>query len=574
MSIICKMKNIGITGNYFSLWLSLIAFIIWLLSIERAMSDLYVKGIGDLGIITILPVTYIIAIILLTVSFFISLRSEKKNEKLITFQVVLLVFFLFSVTPLIGDGSRLSYLNYGFTDYIIRNGHINQQDVLYHNWPSYFLYYAVVRDISGIGQEYVLRSFPIFPNILFLPALLMFFGFVFKGVANGIEKKWLCIWMFYIANWIYQDSLNAQSMAFFIFILISTILIKLMDINSSCVKYKKPFYGFMLILFIFSIITGHALTSLAISSIIFSVFVFNYYRNRYIVFGTIIAVASWNIYHAVTFFNNNFSEYLSRSLEFESVLQRGIVTRTTGSYDHSIVASISIIFTLLLVVFALIGTLSSVRYFKDIDKRILFMFSVPLIIISVYGHEGPMRAYLFSMLGLLYFISKNTDHRRMYTILVIFLIFIAPVLHIVSYYGNEKWLLISSGNTNGKDFFYSNIHQGYVLGGEELGFSNGAYDNYKAKLYRKSQSQEQFNVNDFDNSTRWIERFQRLKDKDWPLYVSINNGMKVYYSLFYNEPRYFDDFQKILDQQPLYGKVYTNPDFELYVVKEIGRIQR
>ncbi|CAD7773037.1 hypothetical protein FHEFKHOI_01326 [Candidatus Methanoperedenaceae archaeon GB50] len=72
--------------NRFALSLTLIAFTIWLSSVPQARTNLFAEGIGDLGLITILPVTYFIAFSLLTISFLIALKSEKKNEMLLFLQ--------------------------------------------------------------------------------------------------------------------------------------------------------------------------------------------------------------------------------------------------------------------------------------------------------------------------------------------------------------------------------------------------------------------------------------------------------------------------------------------------------
>ncbi len=551
---ITELKNI-LKRDRFSFSVSLIALSLWLFSIEQAKLNLYEKGIGDIGLITILPITYFIAFTLLTLSFLNVLRSEKKNEKLLFFNVILLICFLFLTQVLVeNSGNRLSASNYIFTDFISRNGYLDQERVLYHNWPGYFIFYAIIINISGISPETVIKAFPVFPNILFLPALLLFFD----TVLTDVKRKWISIWMFYLGNWVYQDVFNAQNLAFFHFILILVLLIKF----SEDIKQNKPSLRLLLILFFSSLVIGHTLSALAMMSIIIFFYIFKHYFNKYFMFEALILIASWNIYYATVFFKRNLAEYYSRSLEFDSVFGRGVTGRIIGSYGHMIVTNVSVIFTFLFIIFAFSGLLLSLRSgIKKIDTKILIASFAPLIIVSVYYDEGPMRVYLFAMLGLTYFISNNLAYKKIFPILVIFLL-IAPTLHVIAHYGNEKWLSKPSGDINGANFFYSKVSYGYIVGGEDIGSFNKGYDYYLTKQIRKPEEPKE--TNDLISFT---ESLQKSKDRKWPLYLSINKGNKAYYTLFYNESKYFDENQIKIDNNINYNKIYINPDFELYLMK-------
>ena len=87
-----EIKEI-VKDNRFSLLLTINAFALLLYSIQEARINLSTEGIGNYGLISILPISYFAAFSMLTVSFLIALKSRKKNEKLLFLQVVILVFF-------------------------------------------------------------------------------------------------------------------------------------------------------------------------------------------------------------------------------------------------------------------------------------------------------------------------------------------------------------------------------------------------------------------------------------------------------------------------------------------------
>ena len=92
-----------IACSYSSGILTFVAFLLWLLSISQAKLNLTQIGMGNLGLITILPITFFISISLLIFSFFINLRSNK-NQIILFFQTITLISFL-NFTPTLIEGT-------------------------------------------------------------------------------------------------------------------------------------------------------------------------------------------------------------------------------------------------------------------------------------------------------------------------------------------------------------------------------------------------------------------------------------------------------------------------------------
>ena len=161
--------------NYrFSIILALSAFTIWLFSIQQARINLIEEDIGDMGIITILPLTYFIAFIVLTISFFLSLRFENKNEKVLFSHVIVLILFLY-LSPILIEGSRLRFAYSALkpSDYIIQHGFIDPSIVIYHNWPGFHILVTFIIKISNISTTLLTNSGPALPGLFVLILLYM-----------------------------------------------------------------------------------------------------------------------------------------------------------------------------------------------------------------------------------------------------------------------------------------------------------------------------------------------------------------------------------------------------------------
>ena len=101
-----------------SILLTIIALLLWLHSIVYARFE-----IGHWGLISGLPVTFFVALALLTVASAILWVSKEKHGKLLCLQLLIFISAL-NLVPLITGGSppfiNHGYRNLGYVDYIVR----------------------------------------------------------------------------------------------------------------------------------------------------------------------------------------------------------------------------------------------------------------------------------------------------------------------------------------------------------------------------------------------------------------------------------------------------------------------
>jgi len=553
------MKNIEeiFENNKFALSLAFIAFSIWLFSIKEAQNNLYAEGIGDIGLITILPITYFIAFSLLTISFLVALRVEKINERILSLQIFFLILFLFSSPILIEvSRSRWAYTAYGFADYILRNGSIDPSLIFYHNWPSFVVYIVSISSISNLDPIVLINIFPTVANVLFLFPLYM----ILKTLSNGSDRMWLGIWVFYVASWVGQDYLSPQSFGFFLFLLIMAFFFKFFLKNSNTNerdKIKIEYLFIILILFL-TLASGHLLTSLVITGMVLFTYVFRCHRKFSLFPLFLIIILSWTIYGAETYFERNFSNFISESLSFGTIFNANIVDRVSGTAGHIFVTKITILYSFLILLFALVGFIVSLNYNKDrwADRRVIVTLAGILIGTAgfSYGGEIFMRVYNFGLVFISYFISYIYNSKKLLPILIIFLILFAPSLNVISSHGNEKFQQISQGEISGADFLYSNAQNSFIKGGFPWGSYKRSGDVFDALYY-------------WGWRTRVFPIYteEMLSDHDYrgTSYLLINRGDMMLYMMYTNTS--LEEFFAYKNEVAIsYSKIYTNSDFDIF----------
>src|SRR4051812_29231773 len=96
---------------------------LWFISLKAVD----IGRMNDLGLISVLPPSIIIALIILTISFCLTLRQPQIRSPMLLLHLVLLIFMLYSITILLEKepGTPSVYQRAGLTEYIMRTGSVN-----------------------------------------------------------------------------------------------------------------------------------------------------------------------------------------------------------------------------------------------------------------------------------------------------------------------------------------------------------------------------------------------------------------------------------------------------------------
>jgi hypothetical protein len=178
---------------------------------------------NDLGLVSVLPPLNIIALLIMMVSFSLTLRRMRMPIVLLHF--AFLIVMLYGITTLIEVEPRFDilYRHAGYTEYIMRTGTVDPYLDAYFDWPGFFIWSAFLTRAAGYHDilGYSVWS-PVVLNLLYLGPMYM----IFRAVTTNKRLILLGLWLFCLTNWVGQDYYSPQGLGFFMYLVIIAILLK------------------------------------------------------------------------------------------------------------------------------------------------------------------------------------------------------------------------------------------------------------------------------------------------------------------------------------------------------------
>ena len=102
-----------------------------------SLRDVQLDGMNDLGLVSVLPPGFFLALGLITLGFFLSLYDEKIPIMLPAACVLVLILILYG-TPVFLEGEpriEAAWRHVGYIEYISRTGQVDPLLNAYFNWP-------------------------------------------------------------------------------------------------------------------------------------------------------------------------------------------------------------------------------------------------------------------------------------------------------------------------------------------------------------------------------------------------------------------------------------------------------
>ena len=201
--------------------LAIAGLVIWWL----ALTGVDLGGLGDLGLVSVLPLWAYLGFIPLAGAFALMLARPQVPAWLGTFLVVVLVLVLYASSPWLSGEPRMSpsWRHLGIIDYVSRYGAVNPALDAYHNWPGMFVLASSLANAVGLDDLRPIALWaPVWFNLLYLPALYV----LLAGLTDDRRAVWLAILLFYVTNWIGQDYFAPQALGFFGYLVIAAVVVR------------------------------------------------------------------------------------------------------------------------------------------------------------------------------------------------------------------------------------------------------------------------------------------------------------------------------------------------------------
>jgi len=390
------------------LGLSLLALAIWALSLQ----GVNVRRMTDLGLISVLSPGIFLALVLLTVSFAITVHQQRLRPALLGLHLGALILMLYGITALVEEAPRFSvvYRHAGFAEFIMRTGHLNTAIDAYFSWPGFFVLTAFVTKVAGLSTALDLAAWaPVFFNVIWVGPLYM----ILTAATHDRRLAWLGVWWFFLANWVGQDYLSPQALDFFFYLLILALLLTWFRSRpavrplASTPKWQGAALIATLLVIFAAVVSSHPLTPFFTIATVGALVVLRQVTPRALPIVMVAMTGAWILVVAQPFLAGHSYMVTGSVGQVNSIVSANLTSRVHGSQGHVVVIAVRIAMTLAIWGAALVGAIHRFRAGRrDLTLGILAVAPLAIVPLQVYGGEIALRAYLFSLPAIVFFAAS------------------------------------------------------------------------------------------------------------------------------------------------------------------------
>jgi len=472
------------------------AFLIWALS----LSNVDVRAMNDVGLVSVLsPWTYV-ALSLLTIGFCLNVYYREAGAPVLVLHVVALIVIIHGTPQLLYGTLRYAWAwkHVAIVDYIQRNGAVDPYATyldVYHNWPGFFAFNALITEVAGLKSAIGYAGWaPLFFNLLDIGALLL----IVRTFTRDQRLIWLSIWFFFLANWVGQDYFAPQSLTYSLYLVVVGITLnwfrifahpseatimrwvrskRLASALSHIMDRSRPGDDtpaadarptqrvglvLMLTLIFIVIVSSHQLTPLLVIVSLALLVGFQIITLRSLPILMLVLTATWFMYIAEPFMNHSLY-WIVRSIgRFLGNFGANFINLADASPGQALVALIDRTLSALVAIMALYGFSRRVRRGRwDLPAILLLLAPFPLLAANSYGGEIVFRVYLFALPFLAFFAaaalypSPQAGRRQRTAVLSILLSLVMLVGLLFGYYGKERQYYFTQDEVAATEFIHN-----------------------------------------------------------------------------------------------------------------------
>jgi hypothetical protein len=368
----------------------------WTLSLHGAELD----QIAGIGLLSAMPPTYFLAVLLLLVGFAVAVNHSPAAPKTLGLYVVALVVVVHATTPLLYDHPRYmwTYNHLGVISLIAETGAVDRDVDIYNNWPAFFASNAWLSGVTGLSPG------------AYAPWAQLFFGltsvaamrFALRGVTADERLLWTAAWFFVLANWVAQDYLAPQALGFVLSLVVLGLCLRCSPRARSAGRREDlppaplspraaVVVGGLLYL---AIVTSHQLSPLMLLASVLALALIGR-RVPLWVPAAMALVEAWWVALALPYLSEHFS-----LLDFDLAASAAPSGYEPGDGlpGSQLVAYAARLEVVLMVALALAGVLRRWRAgYRDVVVGSLALAPLAVCLAQSYGGEGRFRVYLFAL---------------------------------------------------------------------------------------------------------------------------------------------------------------------------------
>ncbi len=458
-----------------------LSIVFWLISLPQIDTN----RIGSLGLLSALPVTMYIALGLLAVSMIMAI-DHNESSRMLAAHVVAFVLMLHATPAIKYQTLRYSWAwrHLGLVDELDRFHSVapaKGQLGVYHSWPGFFS--TASSWLSSVGGERLwtgaVQWAP--PFFELLSALAVYA--VLQTFTEDRRIVWLGVWFYVIANWIGQDYFSPQAFAFFLYLVVIALVLRVQArrpampralhnrfartraadhdvVIRSITPEQRRATTVLTTCCAAAIITSHPLTPIALLSALALLTLTRVLPLR----GLPLYVAGlevlWLLTGARDYVTRNASSLVSGIGEFSSNVNQTLARSQHAQTAQRLVSVVGRVEVVLIAVLALAGFVRRLRNGRwDLPAALLAIAPVAIVFGSAYGGEATFRVYLFALPFLAFFAAAlcypTLGSHRFAAPVALGVTAVLITATLFAYYGKEQWTHFSPSEERAAAYLYS-----------------------------------------------------------------------------------------------------------------------
>jgi hypothetical protein len=385
----------------------------------------------DTGLLTVLPPLFWLTIGLLLSGLALAVWGRRPAQRLAAAHTGALVVALYGVGVVSTPYPRgtVPWRHVGVAAELASTRVVDPTIDAYFGWPSFFSLLASFTGLAGLedGQP-LMRWAPVVTELLLLAPLLV----LLRALTNDVRLVWSAVTVFYLANWVDQDYLAPQALAYFLYLAVLGLLLtffrspaaatdlaggRLRAVTGTVLRLLRgvrpehdpagpgpaPPSGqvavvLLTVLITAAVVTMHQLTPFAMLLAFIALDVGRRTPVRGLPLITGLMVVFWLTFSATAYLQGNLGQLLAGVGDLAGAAKGGVAERIQGSPGHLRVVSGRLLFSL--VVWGLAGLAVVVHYLRgrrDTTAVLLLISPALLFGMQSYGGEMLLRIFMFSL---------------------------------------------------------------------------------------------------------------------------------------------------------------------------------
>ncbi len=585
------------------------SIIIWLWLYGLSIVEL--RAMGDYGLLSILPIQFYLAILLLIGHFCYFLHKRTNRENILLLHILLLIVILHGSPPIIYGGVlRYSWAwkHIGVIDYILRYQAVDptaQYLDAYHNWPGFFTLTALMTEASGLSSPVPLSPWAqLFFNGLNLGAIML----MYRSFTDDKRLIWLSILFFFLINWVGQDYFAPQAFGYLLHLVILACCLywlkKKRYTNEDRVQrwlkkrwlikiYKSFFFSrsdeemierqttakqrvrvtLIVVVLMAAVASNHQLTPFMTILGLGALVLIQRTQTTSLVIIQFMFTLIWVVFIAEPFTQENVQSLVS---DFGNLLDNAdetLLSLGSVSEDQANIATIGRLLTVGSILLALIGGLRRLlNRYRDIPVVLLIIAPFLMLAGNSYGGEMLFRVFLFIVPFIAFFAAtvffptpysgfKRETAVSYFCISIIFLI-----AFMFAYLGKERQYHFTKYEVEASQFLYEHAPHGSILIEGSKNYP-GQFKYYEKFFYVPLSRERLPEQQEFIDDPEKVFRRWMSNESYTGAYLILTRSQKAEVEMIgAMPPDALDIIEDTLTGSPHFDLYYHNPDVSIFIL--------